>query len=327
MKSSPAREMPNLVNRRAPVHYVTALNTLMRLGVDITKVDILAVGEYENYHGEIQSQTPAPGTELGRDTRIALSVGYPSAVDQMPYQFFYGLGGVSGDRSGWEERARSMMAPFDAVVIRYEAEALYQTMKLNFGYVVQQHLRRFVELFGVDTGGIDLSQRDLLLLAAVLPSFNEWSGNPRLVAEVLELFLGYRFEIVESIPWRYEIPENLQYHLGAGGRLGRESVLGRDFVNCDSAYQVVIHRVDPADVTGLLPGMQKRRILDWLLRFAMPGDLTYDVKMKLSEMRNPLGSGHRPSRLGYTTYVRTSRFNSDDPQALFVNLDMNQESD
>jgi len=296
MKSSPAREMPNLVNRRAPVHYVTALNTLMRLGVDITKVDILAVGEYENYHGEIQSQTPAPGTELGRDTRIALSVGYPSAVDQMPYQFFYGLGGVSGDRSGWEERARSMMAPFDAVVIRY-------------------------------TGGIDLSQRDLLLLAAVLPSFNEWSGNPRLVAEVLELFLGYRFEIVESIPWRYEIPENLQYHLGAGGRLGRESVLGRDFVNCDSAYQVVIHRVDPADVTGLLPGMQKRRILDWLLRFAMPGDLTYDVKMKLSEMRNPLGSGHRPSRLGYTTYVRTSRFNSDDPQALFVNLDMNQESD
>ena len=75
--------MPDFCNRRHPFHYVTALCVLAKMGIDIDTVDILAVGEYENYRGEIQTQSPKPGAAITDDTRIVLKVGYPSAVDYL----------------------------------------------------------------------------------------------------------------------------------------------------------------------------------------------------------------------------------------------------
>jgi len=126
--------MPNLTSRRAPAHISAAIIALLRLGVDINNVDILAVGEYENYRGEVRSQHPEPGTELQMDTRISLEVGCLSAVDQMPYQFFYGLGSAAGAGRAWEAAARRLMAPFDAALVRSQGLARYHTLKLTYGH-------------------------------------------------------------------------------------------------------------------------------------------------------------------------------------------------
>ncbi len=94
--------MPYFCNRRFPFHYTTALCVLMKMGLDITQVDILAIGEFENYKGEVLEQEPAPGRVITAETTVRLKVGYPSAVDFMPYQFFYGLTGSGARSSDWE---------------------------------------------------------------------------------------------------------------------------------------------------------------------------------------------------------------------------------
>ena len=103
--------MPDLVSRRARMHYVTALNELARLGVEMTRVELIAIGEHRNYRGEVHEQSPSAGTELRMDTRVRLHVGFPSAVDLLPHQFFIGFETRADVGHEWEERARRMMAP------------------------------------------------------------------------------------------------------------------------------------------------------------------------------------------------------------------------
>ena len=69
------------------------------------QIDILAVGEYQNYRGEILRQEPEAGEDVRYDTRIKLEVGFYSAVDQMPYQFFYGMHGITESTGEWEDKA------------------------------------------------------------------------------------------------------------------------------------------------------------------------------------------------------------------------------
>lgn len=311
MTARAANRMPDLVNRRAPVHYVTGLNQLMRLGIDIAQIDILAVGEYENYHGEIRRQTPTPGTEIGPSTKVVLEVGFPSAVDIMPYQFFYGLAGTGRGGSGWEENARRLMAPFDGAIIRRNARAQYHSLKLAFGYLDREQLERFVRLFGIDCQGIALTDRDLLLLATLLPAFSQWTGNPSAVAIVLELFFGYQFEIAESVPRRYQIPRELQYRLAdTDATLGRETTVGQSFVECDSAYRVIVHGVEPDRIAGWLAGKPQRRKLEWLLQLAMPGNLRGEIQVLSVQAGYPLGTDDHESYLGHSVYLSRTRPNS-----------------
>ena len=78
--------MPDLCSRRMPFNFVAALMLLKKVGVDLNKVHLKAVGCYENYKGEILGQKPKAGTELTQSTKIFLKVGKWSAVDIIPYQ-------------------------------------------------------------------------------------------------------------------------------------------------------------------------------------------------------------------------------------------------
>jgi len=297
-----ARLMPDLVNRRAKMHYVTALNELVRIGVDIARIHILAVGEFENYAGEIRRQTPAPGTELGPRTDISLEIGFSSAVDEMPHQFFHGFDGHAVGHD-WEYKARCLMAPFDAAVIRHDSWALFRILQLSFGYLDRSQLEQFLGVFDVPLPEEHLSEKELLLLAMLMPAFNEWGGNAESVTDAIELFLGYCCDIEESIPGRYEIPADLHYRLGdTANRLGRATVLGRSFVECDSAYRLTVRGVEAAKIRDFLSGQPLRRKLEWFLKLVMPGHLEYEIRVRPRRKRLPLG-GDRPSVLGYATFL------------------------
>ncbi|UCG61912.1 MAG: type VI secretion system baseplate subunit TssG [Candidatus Zixiibacteriota bacterium] len=304
MSAAKAKVMPDLTNRRAPFHFATALNTLVKMGVELDRVDILAVGEYSNYKGEILSQEPAAGEALGPTTRVTLNVGFPSAVDSMPYQFFYGLHGITPSTGAWEDAARNLMAPFDAAVIRHYALAKLRDLQSNLGLAEIADLRRFLELFDFSLEDHASDVREAVVWASVFPAFSDWSGNPTLVCRVLRALFGYEFRIRENTPSRHEIPKSCRATLaGASDRLGKGLVLGKSFTDYDSGYEVIISGVSVEDVPELLPGGKKRTKIEKALSIFMPNNLEHRIRVKTRKSKVAIGRKEQRNYLGYTSYI------------------------
>lgn len=302
MTTLSAKTMPDLCNHRHPLHYATALNLLIKLGVDLSRVHILPIGKYKNYKGEVFKQTPAAGSRINPDTKFELHIGFSAAIDQLPYQFFYGLHNRFSRGTGWEDQSRRLLAAFDAPLVRYQARAVNQTLKFNFALPDKNQLKRFLGLFDFDTdqdGGSD----DTFTWAMLLPAFHRWAGNPDGVAEILELLFGFSFRIEENIPAEFEIPKKIRYHLGAKtGRLGRETILGSSFIECDSTYRVIISGLDADEVNLFRPGQPRRRKLDWVLGNCMPGCFEYSVSFEMKT--GPKLQIGKNTRLGFTSYMK-----------------------
>ncbi|MCX6826027.1 MAG: type VI secretion system baseplate subunit TssG [candidate division Zixibacteria bacterium] len=296
--------MPDFCSRRYPFHHITALNTLMKLGIDINRVDILAVGESENYKGEVREQWPAPGTPLQADIKIVLKVGCRSAVDYMPYQFFYGLKGGRTHSGEWEELARGLMAPFDASVIRHNAQSRYQTLKYNLSLIEFEHVSAFLRLFDFDICRENTPIAESIIWSTLFPFFHFWAGNPELVTRVLELIFGYKFKIIENVKSEYEIPKEIQYQLGARiGRLGRETVVGRTFSELDSGYELVIRGIKPEEVIQFLPGKPLRKKLETIISICMPNNLECHYRFEVLGRGIVVGQEKKKSYLGYATHI------------------------
>jgi hypothetical protein len=296
--------MPDFCSRQFPFHYVTALNTLKKMGVDIDNIDILAAGEFENYKGEVREQSPDAGTILTDETRIMLKVGFPSAVDYMPYQFFYGLGGGVERSSEWEDKSRELMAPFDAAIVRNNARARYEILKFSHSFLEYEHLIAFLKLFAFDLNFDSRQISEILSWMALLPAFHHWGGNPKYVEAALELIFGYDFQIIENIEAEFSIPEPIQYRLGARiGRLGHEAIIGRKFSESDSTYIIKIHGIHINEVKGFLPGGGIRRKIEKVLQICMPNNLEYKIKCYTIEKKAIIGNEKKRGFLGYATYI------------------------
>lgn len=296
-------KMPDLCNRRYPFHYTTALNLLAKMGIASDRIEMIAIGVHENFKGEVRNQKPKPGEPL-KGARVVLEIGFPSAVDQMPYQFFYGLYGRTARGSEWERHARQLMAPYDAAVIRHDAAARMDALRFAFGVLDEHHIDRYLHLFDFDLDKKTHGFQEEVVWAAVLPSFHRWAGNPVRVAEALALLFGYRFRIIENVASQYDIPEGIQYRLGAkSGRLGRESVIGRSFSECDSTYEIVVGGLTRKDMVEFLPGKPVRRKLEWVLSVCMPGNLDYRFRFEIDDPGMVLGKDDQGSHLGFSTHL------------------------
>ncbi len=296
--------MPDFCNRRFPFHYTTALCFLMKLGVDISQVDILAFGEFENYKGEILGQEPEPGQVLTGDTRIRLKVGFQSAVDFMPYQFFYGLAGSERRSSAWEDQAREIMAPFDSAVIRHNAAAEYQTLKYNLGVIDKKQVADFLQLFNFELAGEGSGDEKSLIWASLMPFFHYWAGSAALTETALELIFGFKFQIVENVGGEFEIPQEVHYHLGApSGRLGRETILGKKFLEYDSTYEIFIKGITPEEISDFLPGGTGRKRINEILKLCMPNHLDYRLRFDVRNRKTIIGKEKRAAYLGYAAHI------------------------
>ncbi|RKX28577.1 MAG: hypothetical protein DRP47_03955, partial [Candidatus Zixiibacteriota bacterium] len=220
--------MPDLCNRHFPFHCVTALVLLKKLGVDVTKVQMRSVGCYENYRGEILKQTPSQGTTLTDRVQITLDIGQWSAVDLLPYQFFYGMTGLRTRSSGWEDEARALMAPFDAATVRGQANADYEMLKFALSTIDYEHLQRFLGLFDIDSRHDVADRKEANFWAALMPTHHIWAGNPHFTARILQYMFGNKFTIRENIPTSFDIPLAIRSHLGSRfSRLGSELIPGK----------------------------------------------------------------------------------------------------
>ena len=300
--------MPELTDRHHPFHYATALTLLMKLGVDIHGISIRAVGEHRNYLGEILSQQPDAGQPINADTPIVLDVGMASAVDYLPYQFFYGWQSGQARGDGWEEDARHLMAPFDGSVARYNAVATHEKLEYSLALVNLDYLLRFLKLFDFELPDKPDSVREPLLWSAIMPGFHAWAGSPDFVAGVLRYLFGYNFEFRENVAARYDIPDNLRSRLGKdSSRLCENWIIGRSFSECDSSYELTVSGVPAAEAGDLLPGKPQHNKLQWVLNICMPTNLDCVVRIKIASGGLKLGSPKAGSLLGYSAFVRKHR--------------------
>lgn len=295
--------MPDLCNRHLPFHCVTALVLLKKLGVNVTKVNMRAVGCYENYRGEVLKQSPQPGTPLTPEENISLDIGQWSAVDILPYQFFYGGAGVTTRSRGWEERARALMAPFDAATVRGRANADFEMLKYALSTIDYEHLKRFLGLFDIDHRRDMEDRREANFWAALMPTYHLWSGNPILTSRILKHMFGLRFSIKENISSTHAIPQAIRSRLGTKySRLGSELVVGRSFCDCDSAYEVICE-TSADDIQNWLPGKKQRKKLERILNMCMPGNLEYSIRIRVNRAPSALGDTSGRAYLGYGTFV------------------------
>ena len=294
-------EMPDFLGRRNRFHYLTALNLLESMGIPLEDVRVRAMGEYENYRGEVRSQSPAPGAPLPPGTVITLEVGCRSAVDFFPYQFFYGLKGIRDGDGTWEAASRSLLAPFDAAAIRRAAATRMQTLRYDFGIADAEHIRRFMKLFQYESDANEGDAAKRAFIAAVLPSLHLWGGNPEAVKIVLRKLFGYDVRLGENVKSSTPIPENIRYRLGSKtGRLGSDTVIGGSFEERDTRYEVVFADVPPSEVRDLLPGGRTRRMVEAFLDFCTPGELDRTITIRVERRAARAG---REWRLGYSTYL------------------------
>jgi hypothetical protein len=295
-------KMPNLCNPRHPLHFTTALAILEKLGIDTNTINILAVGEYKNYQGEVIEQKPAAGTSLGPNPDIELRIGFWSAVDYMPYQFFYGLKSTPQGRGGWEEAARRFMAPFDASVIRYKTAAMRTSLAYNVGVIEDEHINRFLELFDFEL--LKSDKKELLFWYSIMPTYNRWAGNPAYIEKILTYFTGYRCEIVENIEVEFEIPESAQNSLGSSRcELGRDLTIGRSFSECDSGYEVIVHDVSSMDMKRFLRGGVMWKKIEKILEICMPNNFESRITVKGRAQGVKIGKKEYLAFLGYSSYL------------------------
>jgi len=293
--------MPDFTGRGYRFGHMTALNILASMGIDINGVNIKAVGTFENYRGEVHSQQPEPGTELTPETEITLEIGSRSAVDYMPYQFFYGLEGARETDRSWEDRARSLMAPFDATVIRHRASVRFSALKYEFGIIDDRHIERFMGLFGFEEEAEGQDGEDGLLFVSLLPSLYLWGGNPDIVTDVLRRLFKYEFRLRENVESETLIPDDLRYRLGEKvARLGRETVVGGSFSELDSTCELTVCGVPSSEVSDFLPGGKGRERIESVLEYCMPGDLDCRIEVEVKPEKSNL---NRRTYLGYSTFI------------------------
>jgi hypothetical protein len=295
--------MPDLCDKKQRLKLPLALMLLKCSGIDMSKVLFKAAGRDENYKGEIRSQDPAAGEPVDEDTEIILEVGYPSAVDYMPYQLFRGLeAGLSGS-SMWEERARYLMAPFDGAVLRWSFGAFFEQLTYCGSLVDPDHLRRLLSLFRMEMPSLDDPQRAVFWVG-VAPHFSLWSGSPFHMPRVLARFFGVSFSVRENVPRTQTIRRELRTMLGKSlSVLGESLSPGSEITENDSSYELLIHLDDPCRATDWLPGGAKRSELREIIRHSMPEHLHCCVKVKAARRPCVIGGTPGSSYLGIASFV------------------------
>jgi len=99
-------------------------------------------------------------------------------------------------------------------------------------------------------------------------------------------------------------PSAVHYRLGArAGRLGRESIVGRTFSECDSCYKVIIGGIKREDVVEFLPGKPRRKKLEWFWTSACPATWIIAYAFEVENKGLITGKDSRCAFLGYATHL------------------------
>lgn len=295
--------MPNLANPHSPVPFIQALSQLKSSGVSLENVRLLLKGVFESYKGEIVHQLPPPGEEIDPPAVILLFAASPSTVDRLPPSLFLAPKEKYADYSTMELESRKFFSCFDSTMTKMAVTLKYVHLVYNSVLAEVSFTRQFVRTFGFPDEG--WSAEELFLWASLLPSYHQWGGTKRGTEEVLSRFLRAKVTIQEKRRGENPLPKKLSSRLGGrASRLGSGWSLGSRYSECESTFGVVVGPISAPQVRDFLPPGPKRKKLDRILRYCVPGQLRWNVAVRLrpGEKSFSLGRNTANCVLGYSTY-------------------------
>jgi|GEM_PF-4866436 len=295
--------MPDLANPHSPVQFIQALLRLKRHGVSLDNVRLLLKGVFESYKGEIAHHLPPPGEEIDSSAVILLFAASSSMVDQLPPSLFLAPRKKYSDYATMELESRKLFSCFDSTIAKMAATLRYVLLVYNSVFTEISFSRQFIRAFGFPSEG--WSPEELLLWAKLLPSYHQWGGTKKGTEEVLSRFLQAKVRIKEQEKGENSLPPELLSRLGRrASRLGSDWSLGSRCSECESTFGVIVGPISVARVRDFLPIGQKRKKLDRILKCCVPGQLRWNVTVRLRQKEKgfSLGGSTANCVLGYSTY-------------------------
>ncbi|MCE3607901.1 type VI secretion system baseplate subunit TssG [Massilia sp. P8910] len=183
---------------------------------------------------------------------------------------------------------------------------------------------RFADYVGslCGVGSPAMKGRDSIGDAAKLHVAGLLANRARPAAGLVTLlrdYFGLPVRIEQFVGHWMALPDDSQTRIGArerGNRLGQSTVLGRQVWDCQHKFRIVFGPLSLHDYKRMLPGGESmRRLADWVRLYAgtVPD---WDVRLILARNEVPglrLGAA---TRLGWTSYVTSTRPAHDADQLL-----------
>jgi len=308
-------KMPNLANPLSTTSFAQGLILLRRCGIDQENVRLLLKGVFERYKGEIICHSPLPGAEIDSSLLVELELGLPSIVDLLPPSLFLGPTKEYRDYEKMDLRSRKLFSSFDSAIAKIIAALEYILLVYDSVFLEHSFCKEFLGAFGFPEKG--WTSRELLFWTVLLPGFHQWAGTKKGTEAVLSRFLETKIIIHENKKGENLIPAELQSSLGKKScGLGIDWCLGDSFWECESPLKIVVGPVSASEVYDFLPLGSKKKNLDQILIRCLPGQLRWDVALKLKEKEKNFSVGKKTLNcvLGYSTYLNHSVSCSYDPQ-------------
>jgi len=297
-------KMPNLANPVSSILFAHGLLLLKRCGIAQEDVRLLLKGVFESYKGEVIGHSPPPGAEIDSNQQIELELGLPSIVDLLPPSLFLGPTKEYRDYEKMDLRSRKLFACFDSATAKIIAALEYILLVYDSVFLEHSFSEEFLGAFGFPEKG--WTSRELLFWTVLLPGFHRWAGTKKGTETVLSRFLETKIIIHENRKGENLIPAELQSSLGKKScRLGIDWSLGDSFWECESSLKIVVGPVSASEVYDFLPLGSKKKNLDQILIHCLPGQLRWDVALKLKQEEKNFSIGKNTLNcvLGYSTYL------------------------
>jgi len=294
--------MPDFCQARRGVRQTvaSAVPALLRLGVDQNRIVLASAGA--GWHpGTIVTQSPAPRTTLGPQTRVVLGVAGTGAFESLPFPL--------RERSETEFVAERLFAVFDNPI-----KKLSYYLAEGGGYLElhpDDHagaLRWIEEVFKVSAK--PFARERWYSVARLLPALPRLAGRGEGLTLALDLVFGIPARLTRVGTGVVPLADGAQTRLGtANGRLGVDAIAGAG-VRAESVVEVLL---GPMSVETFLAneGPDRWRERQAVYRLVLPSHLWNRVEERWEvgdrSAPPPLGDGDGGARLGINSYLASTR--------------------
>ena len=298
--------MPNLVRRGSEdsLSLESAINILLELGIQRKHLRVIAEGGFNRFRGGIIHQKPIEGTSIDHDSEVILTVTESGLYDALPEGVFSANGTFEHKQKEVEELIRNFFTTFESYLFQTSSTLKYIGDVSNLIFHDELLSKSFISYFGFSYRGWDVE--DLMIWRTLLPYAPAWVGTKWGIEMIMNAFFGLNAKIIENISHKNNIPAEIRNRLGKDtSSLGENFLLGKSFAETYSTFRLCLGPISIQQFPEFLPGEKKRKKLERILEFAIPGDMTYEIQLILDKenQRFVLEEVAGCNLLGHSTYL------------------------
>jgi len=198
-----------------------------------------------------------------------------------------------------EKNARDFFMPLEQEFFKHRVHK--EIFEQNF-YYAPETIQEFIDFYNLNHLALNIYQKASLFF--IMPYASLISGNLSLTETCLEIILQEKVKIRNHIAPQVRT-SNLNIPRLGGNTLGRDSLLGNDFLDFNPQLLIEVGPLSDSDLLlDYLCGMN-RELLNWLIGLFIQADLTVNVLILLSKQDEVfvLGEKDYESRLNFSTSI------------------------